>query len=86
MRNVSHKFDFCVVGGGMAGLCAAMASDRKGNPVAFVQDRPVFGGNAPREILMHVCGADRSNQIPNMRETGISQEVPSSGNWTRTIR
>ncbi len=75
MRKLSHKFDFCVVGGGMAGLCAAIAAARKGSRVALMQDRPVFGGNASSEIRMHVCGADRSNQIPNMRETGILEEV-----------
>ncbi|MCK5118482.1 MAG: FAD-dependent oxidoreductase [Candidatus Latescibacteria bacterium] len=75
MRKLSHTFDFCVVGGGMAGLCAAIAAARKGSRVALVHDRPVFGGNASSEIRMHVCGADRSNQIPNMRETGILEEV-----------
>ncbi len=75
MKKLSHKFDFCVVGGGMAGLCAAIAAARKGSRVALVHDRPVFGGNASSEIRMHVCGADRSNQIPNMRETGILEEV-----------
>lgn len=75
MKKLSHKFDFCVVGGGMAGICAAVAAAREGAKVALVQDRPMFGGNASSEIKMHVCGADRHGKIPNMRETGILEEI-----------
>ena len=75
MTRLSHRFDFCVVGGGMAGLCAAVSAARGGARVALVQDRPVFGGNSSSEIRVHVCGADRHNKIPNMRETGILEEL-----------
>ncbi|HID95789.1 MAG TPA: FAD-dependent oxidoreductase [Candidatus Latescibacteria bacterium] len=75
MRKFSHKFDFCVVGGGMAGLCAAIAAARKGIPTAIIQDRPIFGGNSSSEIRVHICGADRAGKIPNMRETGILEEL-----------
>ena len=75
MRKLSQKFDFCVVGGGTAGLCAAIAAARKGIRVAIVQDRPVFGGNSSSEIRVHICGADRGNKIPNLRETGILEEL-----------
>lgn len=60
-----------MVGGGLAGLCAAIASARHGARVALVQDRPVLGGNASSEIRMHVCGAHGTN----MRETGIIEEI-----------
>ncbi len=63
--------DFCVVGGGMAGLCAALAAARRGVRVALVQDRPVLGGNASSEIRMHILGANGSNR----RETGILEEI-----------
>ncbi len=75
MTHLSHRFDLCVVGGGMAGVCAAVAAARGGAKVAIVQDRPVFGGNSSSEIRVHVCGADRHDQIPNMRETGILEEI-----------
>ncbi len=75
MKRLSHKFDFCVVGGGMAGVCAAVAAAREGAKVAIVQNRPMFGGNASSECRVHVCGADRHNQIKNMRETGILEEI-----------
>ncbi len=63
--------DFCVVGGGIAGLCAAVAAARHGATVALVQDRSVLGGNASSEIRMHICGAHGSNR----RETGIVEEL-----------
>lgn len=63
--------DLCVVGGGMAGLIAAVAAARRGTRVALVQDRPVLGGNASSEIRMHICGAHGQNR----RETGILEEI-----------
>ena len=75
MPVIYHDVDLCVVGGGMAGVCAALAAARHGARVAIMQDRPVFGGNASSECRMHICGADRHNQIPNMRETGILEEL-----------
>ena len=74
-RQVRHDVDVCVVGGGLAGLCAAFAAARHGAPVVLMQDRPVLGGNASSEMRVPICGADRSGQIPNMRETGILEEL-----------
>ncbi|OGV71188.1 MAG: hypothetical protein A2269_03500, partial [Lentisphaerae bacterium RIFOXYA12_FULL_60_10] len=70
-----HNTDFCVVGGGMGGLCAALAAARHGIKVILMQDRPVLGGNASSECRMHICGADRSGSIPHLRETGILEEL-----------
>jgi len=69
-----HEADVCIVGGGMAGLCAALAAARHGARVVLMHDRPVLGGNASSEVRMHICGADRHNQIPNLRETGLLVE------------
>ncbi|MCX5758632.1 MAG: FAD-dependent oxidoreductase [Candidatus Hydrogenedentes bacterium] len=70
----THEVDFCVVGGGMAGMCAALAAARHGAKVVLVQDRPVLGGNASSECRMHICGADR-HKLPHLRETGILEEL-----------
>ncbi|MHB1460255.1 MAG: FAD-dependent oxidoreductase [Armatimonadota bacterium] len=72
--------DVCVVGGGMAGVCAALAAARHGASVALVQDRPMLGGNASSEIRMHICGADsyyEGETAPRLRarETGILEEL-----------
>lgn len=72
---VSHDVDFCVVGGGMAGICAALSAARHGAKVVLMHDRPVLGGNSSSECRVHICGADRHNNIPNMRETGILEEL-----------
>jgi len=66
-----HEVDVCVIGGGMAGLCAAMAAGRHGAKVALVHDRPVLGGNASSEIRMWICGAHGANN----KETGILEEI-----------
>lgn len=67
----THQFDVCVVGGGMAGLCAAIASARNGAKTALVHERPVLGGNASSEIRMWICGAHGVNN----KETGILEEI-----------
>ena len=71
MRELTHKTDFCVVGGGLAGTCAAIAAARHGIRVVLVQDRPVLGGNASSELRMWICGAHGDNN----RETGIVEEL-----------
>jgi hypothetical protein len=63
--------DFCVVGGGMAGVCAAISAARNGIKTILMQDRPVLGGNASSEIRMWICGADK----PDNREAGILEEL-----------
>lgn len=74
-ETIGHNVDFCVVGGGMPGLTAAVAAARHGLKVALMHERPVLGGNASSECRVHVCGADRHNKRPNMRETGILEEI-----------
>ena len=68
---IEHKVDFCVVGGGLSGLCAAVAAARHGAKVALVQERPMLGGNASSEVRMWVCGA----RGKNMLETGLVEEL-----------
>lgn len=71
MREKIFETDFCVVGGGMAGLCAAVAAARRGCRTILVQDRAVLGGNASSEIRMWICGAHGENN----HETGIIEEI-----------
>lgn len=66
--------DFCVIGGGLAGVCAALAAARNGTKVVLVQDRSVLGGNASSEIKMHIVGADCHGARPGARETGLLEE------------
>ncbi|UCC68798.1 MAG: FAD-dependent oxidoreductase, partial [Armatimonadota bacterium] len=73
--HVKHEADFCIIGGGMAGICAALAAARRGARVVLMHDRPVLGGNASSECRVPICGADRAGQIPYLRETGILEEL-----------
>lgn len=63
--------DLCVVGGGMAGVCAAIAAARHGLKVVLIQDRAVLGGNASSEVRMWICGAHGRDA----KETGIIEEL-----------
>ena len=69
------SFDIVVVGGGLSGICAAVASARMGVKTAIIQNRSMFGGNASSEIRMHIVGANCHASKPNLRETGILEEI-----------
>ena len=71
MQNRSIEAQFCVVGGGLSGLSAAVAAAREGIKTVLVHDRPVLGGNASSEIRMWICGA----RGKDCRETGIVEEI-----------
>ena len=71
LQTITHEVDICVVGGGLAGLCAAISAARHGARVLIMQERPMFGGNASSEIRMWVCGAHGENN----RETGLVEEI-----------
>jgi hypothetical protein len=70
-ETIEKNCDFCVIGGGLSGVAAAVAAARHGAKVILVQDRPMLGGNASSEMRMWVCGASGDN----MRETGIIEEI-----------
>lgn len=91
MRNLKLTTDVCVVGGGLSGVCAAIAAARHGADVVLVHDRPVLGGNASSEIRMWICGAQGTEDHfhPDMLETGIIEEIRLKnmyrnpyGNWS----
>jgi hypothetical protein len=75
MRQETHDVDLCVVGGGLAGMCTALAAARHGAKVILMQDRPVLGGNASSECRVQISGAARGGAIPHVRETGILEEL-----------
>lgn len=59
-------FDLVVVGGGVAGMCAAVGAARLGLRVALVHDRPVLGGNNSSEVRVHLGGAIGVGPYPNL--------------------
>ncbi|MFF9403635.1 FAD-dependent oxidoreductase [Streptomyces sp. NPDC014744] len=75
MREEEVHYDIAVIGGGLAGTCAAIAAARLGRRVALVNNRPVLGGNASSEIRVWVCGATAHGVHRWARETGIMGEL-----------
>jgi len=68
-----YETDVLIAGGGMAGVCAALAAARNGSKVILIQNRSRLGGNASSEIRMHIVGASALRQV--WRETGILEEL-----------
>ncbi|MGJ8639548.1 MAG: FAD-dependent oxidoreductase [Opitutaceae bacterium] len=74
-RRKQLEVDVAVMGGGMAGICAAVAAARNGAKVVLVQDRSVLGGNASSELRVIVHGVTKLNNGLADRETGIIEEI-----------
>ena len=73
MKSKNLKADLCVIGGGLSGICTAVAAARKGVKVILVHDRNVLGGNASSEVRMWPRGAAR--HFPEYLEGGLFEEI-----------
>ena len=60
------EFDFVVVGGGISGICAALAAARLGCKVALVQDRYVLGGDNSSEVRVGLGGQINVDPYPSL--------------------
>ncbi|MCZ2074321.1 MAG: FAD-dependent oxidoreductase [Bryobacteraceae bacterium] len=74
MAVVDLETDVFIAGGGLAGVCAAIAAARNGAKVVLVQDRSRLGGNSSSEVKMHVVGANSHKGRPGWREGGLIEE------------
>jgi hypothetical protein len=79
-KTVTYEFDFVVSGGGMAGICAAIAAARRGLKVALIQDRPVLGGNNSSEVRVHLVGGLDNNLYPKLGSIVRELRLPDQGN------
>lgn len=57
------QFDVAVIGGGPAGVSAAMASAKQGMKTVLCTDRPVLGGNSSSEIRVWTRGATGAGNL-----------------------
>jgi len=73
------KFDLVVVGGGMAGTCAALSAARLGLDVALVQDRPVLAGNNSSEVRVWLNGARNLKPWPRVGDIVAELEPKHRG-------
>lgn len=73
-----QQYDLVVVGGGIAGMCAAVSAARQGLNTALVNDRPVLGGCNSSEIRVHLGGHAEVGPYPALgrmlREFGHSRK------------
>jgi hypothetical protein len=72
--NMTISSDVVVIGGGLAGVCAALAAGRQGAAVSLVTDRPVLGGNSSSEIRVWTRGATGGGNLYS-EEMGILGEL-----------
>lgn len=72
---VEKSYDVVVVGGGLSGMCAAIAAARHGANTCIIQNRSVYGGNASSEVRMHIVGASSHAAKSDLAETGILLEM-----------
>ena len=74
--------DLVVVGGGMAGVCAALSAARSGLSVALVQDRPVLGGNNSSEVRVWLGGHVQVGRYPHLGDV-VAEIGPAGGGNAR---
>lgn len=74
---MSLSADLAIIGGGLAGTCAALTGARAGLKVVLVQDRPVLGGNSSSEVRLWTLGATShmGNNNRWAREGGVIDEL-----------
>lgn len=77
LREIEFHTDLVIVGGGLAGTCAAITAARAGTRVLLIQDRPVLGGNASSEVRLWILGATShmGNNNRWAREGGVVDEI-----------
>ena len=79
MHSRALSAEFVVIGGGFAGVCAAVTAARSGTKTILVQDRPVLGGNASSEVRLWILGATShmGNNNRWSREGGLVEKYSS---------
>ncbi len=73
------EYDLVVVGGGVAGTCAAISAARHGCQVALVQNRPVLGGNNSSEVRVGLSGLIFQEPYPRLGR--LVDEIGPIGHW-----
>ena len=74
-------YDLVVVGGGIAGCCAAVSAARLGCKVAMVHNRYVLGGNNSSEVRVGLSGLIMQKPYANLGN--LMDELGGVGHWTR---
>ena len=77
LKLVTTTSDLVIVGGGLAGTCAAISAAREGLKVTLLQDRPILGGNSSSEVRLWILGSTShmGNNNRWAREGGLIDEI-----------
>ena len=80
--DVSGEYDVIIVGGGPAGLAAAIASGRNGAKTLLVEQFGYLGGTATASLMINLNGF-RNQVEPDSTQTvrGIAQEIILELHW-----
>ena len=74
--------DIVVVGGGIAGTCAAVSAARLGLRVALVHDRPMVGGCNSSEVRVHLGGRINIGEYKKLGDV-VAEIGPAKGGNAR---
>jgi len=74
-NTVHESFGVVVVGGGLAGVCAAISSSRSGVRTLLIEQLPILGGNSSSLAGVPPHGATALGHNRNARESGILEEL-----------
>jgi len=69
----NRNYELIVVGGGIAGICTAIAASRLGIKVGLIHDRPLIGGNNSSDVRVQLGGI--INQPPFENIGNIVNEI-----------
>lgn len=73
VRDKEKRYDLVVVGGGIAGICTALAARRKGCDVVLINDRPILGGCNSSEV--RVCMGGQIKHEPYVHIGDVVREI-----------
>ena len=77
MKPKPSRADILIIGGGLSGICAAIAASREGATVNLVERLDELGGSIGGNIQMPLDYTGTSNEI-FFRESGIYEEIISA--------
>ena len=72
------RYDLCVVGGGIGGICTAVSAARLGLKVALVHDRSILGGNNSSEVRVHLGAWQNMPPYPRLGDV-LAEFGPKRG-------
>ena len=80
VKDAPQTYDHIVVGGGVAGICAALSSSRYGVETLLLQDRDVLGGCNSSEVRVSAGGYMKTGPYPALGNV-LEEILPVRGDY-----